>query len=100
METEEKLKNIIKGGAVIVDVRTEGEYEDGHIKGSLNIPLNKIEEAATWLLKDVPLVVCCESGSRSGVAKDILDSHGFKEVYNGGSWSSLGKFGAGSCPVK
>lgn len=98
---EENLEDIIKKGAVIIDVRTKEEYDEDHIKGSLNIPLNEIEKAMTWLIKDVPLVVCCASGSRSAVAKKILETSGFKRVYNGGCWSDIGKMKiGGSCPVE
>jgi len=94
------LEEIIKNGALIIDVRTEGEYKNGHIEGSLNIPLDKIEDAMSWLIKDVPTVVCCESGSRSSVAKQILEANGYTKVYNGGSWNNLGNIKAGGCPVK
>lgn len=94
------MEEIIKNGALIIDVRTEGEYKNGHIKGSLNIPLDKIEDAMSWLIKDVPTVVCCESGSRSSVAKQILEANGYVKVYNGGSWNNLGDIKAGGCPVK
>ena len=94
------LEEIIKNGALIIDVRTEGEYKNGHIEGSLNIPLDKIEDAMEWLIKDVPTVMCCESGSRSSVAKQILEAHGYTKVYNGGSWNNLGNIKAGGCPVK
>jgi len=100
--SEEKLdfQKIIKDGAIIVDVRTPGEYNMEHVKGSLNIPLDEIGEAVSWLIKDVPTIVCCESGSRSSAAKGFLEAHGFTKVYNGGNCNSLGKFGGGSCPVK
>lgn len=97
---EEDLKDIIEKGALIIDVRTKEEYKTGHIKGSLNIPLNEIDEAMTWLVKDVPVVVLCASGSRSAVAEKILKANGFEKVYNGGSWDSLGNIKAGGCPTK
>ena len=100
MENEINLEEIITHGALIVDVRTAGEYKNGHIDGSLNIPLNKIEDAMSWLIKDVPVVVVCESGSRSAVAEKILKANGYEEVYNGGSWDRLGNIKAGGCPIK
>jgi len=94
------IKNIISKGAIIVDVRTKEEYAQGHAKGSLNIPLDEIQKATSWLVKDVPVVVCCASGARSEEAKNILEAHGFEKVYNGGSCNKLDglKSGAG-CPV-
>lgn len=77
------------GGAQIIDVRTEGEYRTGHIKGSINIPLNVLQSRLGKIKKDKPVITCCASGRRSGMAKNILKSKGFTEVYNGGGWMSL-----------
>lgn len=96
----EDFKKIIEKGALIIDVRTPEEFKEGHIQGSLNIPLDKINEAMTWLIKDVPVVLVCASGSRSAVAVEILKTNGFEKVYNGGSWNSLGNIKAGGCPIK
>jgi len=100
MKDEINLENIIAEGALLIDVRTVGEYKNGHINGSLNVPLSDIEDAMSWLIKDVPIVVVCESGSRSAQAKEILETNGYKKVYNGGSWSNLGEVKAGGCPIK
>ena len=97
---EEDLKNIIAHGAIVIDVRTPEEYKDGHIEGSLNIPLDEIGKEMSWLIKDVPVVLVCASGSRSAVAEKILKANGFEKVYNGGSWDGLGNIKVGACPVK
>jgi rhodanese-related sulfurtransferase len=96
----EDIKNIIEEGALIVDVRTKEEYEQGHIPGSLNIPLDGIGKAMEWLQKDVPTVLVCASGSRSAHAVMVLKANGFEKVYNGGAWDSLGDIKAGGCPVR
>ena len=80
---------LINDGAVIVDVRTKGEYQQGHIKGSMNIPLNNLSNQLTKLKKDKPIITCCASGMRSAQAKRILKSNGYADVYNGGGWNSL-----------
>jgi rhodanese-related sulfurtransferase len=85
------LGAIIEKGAVIVDVRTPGEYAGGHIKGSVNIPLANLGSQMAKLKKDKPVITCCASGMRSGSAKSMLQSNGF-EVYNAGSWFALKKF--------
>lgn len=76
-------------GAIIIDVRSSGEFQGGHIKGAKNIPLNainlKISEIKKW---NKPVIVCCQSGMRSGQAASILKSQGI-EVINGGGWQSL-----------
>jgi rhodanese-related sulfurtransferase len=82
-------KSLVKEGAMILDVRTKGEYQSGHIKGSINIPLQTLEANISKLKKDKPVITCCASGMRSASAKGILQSKGFKEVYNGGGWASL-----------
>lgn len=81
---------LVKQGAIILDVRTKGEYQDGHIRGSVNISLDQLSTQLHRLKdKDKPIITCCRSGSRSGVAKNILKSKGYSKVYNGGGWMSL-----------
>lgn len=82
---------LVNGGAAIVDVRSQGEYASGHIKGSINIPVDKLKANLSKLNKDKnkPIITCCASGIRSASAKSILKLNGYTEVYNGGSWSGL-----------
>jgi rhodanese-related sulfurtransferase len=80
---------LVKQGAVIIDVRSKGEYQSGHIKGSINIPVNTLSNNLGKLKKDHPVITCCASGMRSASAKSILKSNGFTEVHNGGGWMSL-----------
>jgi rhodanese-related sulfurtransferase len=75
------VKSIIENGAIIIDVRTLGEFSGGHIKGSVNIPLDKIQV----------IIVCCASGMRSSNAKRVLTKNGLEEVYDGGSWMSINR---------
>lgn len=80
---------LIQQGATILDVRSKGEYQGGHIKGSINISVDTLSNNLNKLIKDKPIITCCASGMRSASAKSILKSNGFSEVYNGGSWISL-----------
>ncbi|MBN8575475.1 MAG: rhodanese-like domain-containing protein [Cytophagales bacterium] len=80
---------LLKNGAIIVDVRSKGEYAGGHIKGSVNIPVDSIGTTSRFSDKNKPIITCCASGMRSGVAKNILKSKGYTQVYNGGSWIGL-----------
>jgi rhodanese-related sulfurtransferase len=80
---------LVKDGALILDVRTPGEYAGGHIKGSKNIPLQSLQQNLSKIPKDKVIITCCASGMRSGTAKSMLLSNGFKEVHNGGGWMSL-----------
>jgi len=83
------LNELVKQGAQIIDVRTKGEYAGGHIKGSINIPLQNLQANLGKIKKNKPVITCCASGMRSASAKGILKSNGFSEVHNGGGWLSL-----------
>jgi rhodanese-related sulfurtransferase len=80
---------LVKQGAIILDVRSKSEYQGGHIKGSINISVDTLSNNLSKLKKDKPIITCCASGMRSASAKNILKSNGFTEVHNGGGWSSL-----------
>ena len=76
-------------GAVIIDVRTAHEFNSGHIKGALNIPLQIIDVQIEKIRKyNKPIITCCRSGARSGSAASQLKGKGI-EAYNGGPWNSL-----------
>ncbi|POY35696.1 sulfurtransferase [Flavobacterium alvei] len=81
---------LIKNGAIILDVRSKREYNGGHIKGSINISVDTLRNNLGKLKdKNQPIITCCASGMRSASAKSILTANGFTQVYNGGGWSSL-----------
>ena len=83
------FKDLVKNGGQIIDVRTKQEYQGGHIKGSINIPLNELSSKMSKLKKDKPVITCCASGMRSASAKSTLKASGFVDVHNGGGWASL-----------
>lgn len=80
---------LVKGGAQIIDVRTKAEFQQGHIKGAINIPLNNLSNHYAKMKKDKVIITCCASGVRSAQGKNILLANGFTNVYNGGGWMSL-----------
>jgi len=85
-------KDLVMQGAIILDVRSKGEYEGGHIKNSINIPVDQLTSNLSKLKnKDKCIICCCASGMRSGAAKRILESNGYKAVFNGGSWIGLNR---------
>ena len=86
------LGELIRNGAVIVDVRSKGEYSSGHVKGSINIPLDQLGSNLAKLKKDKKIITCCASGMRSGVAKSQLKGKGYENVHNGGSWMNVNSY--------
>ena len=83
------IQEYVEKGAVILDVRTTEEYNDGHIDGSKNIALqvlkSKVLEIKKW---NKPIIACCRSGIRSAQATSILKENGI-DCINGGGWTSL-----------
>lgn len=86
------LKPIIEEGAYLVDVRTPGEFSQGHVKGSVNIPLDSIPAQLAKFKDKKNIVVFCRSGSRSSQAKIILEQNGFSNVINGGTWEDVNQY--------
>lgn len=73
----------------IIDVRTPGEFEGGHVAGSINIPLNEIAERLDEIrAMEQPIVLCCASGMRSGQAAGFLNGNGIP-CTNGGGWMEV-----------
>ncbi len=83
MKVEELIK---EKKATIVDVRTPGEFMGGNVAGSINIPLQELNSRMDEIKKlKTPLILCCASGGRSGMAAQVLTQANI-ECYNGGSW--------------
>ncbi len=83
------MKKIIEEQApVIVDVRTPREYEQGHIPGAVNVPLDELRANRTLLdaYKDQPVLLYCRTVNRTGRVLWLLEGRGFKMIYalNGG----------------
>ena len=85
------MKNINDGfltvqntaGSVLIDVRTEDEFDSGHIPGSINIPLDSLESVYDEISdEETPVFVYCRSGSRSEQAKYMLAEMGYGKVTN------------------
>ena len=83
------LKALYEKGAVILDVRTAAEFRSGHVEGSINIPLDRLQSCVEEIQKlEKPVIACCQSGGRSGMAVTTLQRAGV-EAYNGGGWQAL-----------
>jgi rhodanese-related sulfurtransferase len=85
------LEKKVADGAIILDVRTAGEYATGHIKGSINISLGSIRERYTELDPRKTYITTCSHGLRSVKVESLLKERGFRHVYNGGAWTDLEK---------
>lgn len=83
------LPELRKNGATIVDVRSAAEFAAGSAPGTINIPLQELGSRLGEIPKSSPVVVCCASGSRSGMARLMLKMKGYPKVHNIGSWSKL-----------
>ena len=86
--TSVDFKTLVKEGAMIIDVRSPAEFNGGHIKGAVNIPLQAIQSSFNKIPKNKVIITCCASGMRSGSAKSLLKAAGYN-VHNGGGWMSL-----------
>jgi rhodanese-related sulfurtransferase len=86
------MQAIIKAGAFLVDVRTPGEFAEGHVSGSVNIPLDSIPNQLAQFKNKQHIVVFCRSGGRSSQAKSFLEQNGFVNVINGGTWDYVNQF--------
>ena len=76
------IENLVKNKEFLLDVREEYEYQDGHIKGAVNLPLREILGKKDSLPKDKDIYVYCRSGHRSADAVNFLKSLGFEKVHN------------------
>jgi rhodanese-related sulfurtransferase/glyoxylase-like metal-dependent hydrolase (beta-lactamase superfamily II) len=67
---------------VVLDIRSEAEHANGHVEGSINIPLPKLEDRLSEIPTDRPVVVHCEGGYRSAIGASVLQKHGITGVYD------------------
>jgi len=85
----DEIKEYLEKGAVILDVRNQNEWDEGHSEGAKLITLSEIpdnvEEIKSW---GKPVIAVCRSGGRSGSATDFLVGHDI-DVINGGPWGNV-----------
>lgn len=82
-----QARSYIKQGALLIDVRTKEEYDSNHIEGAINIPLDDISSQIESKVKkkDKKIIVYCQSGNRSNMARGILKKLGYTNIYDLGS---------------
>ena len=83
------IKDCLRQGAVIIDVRPPYLYDQGRIRGSLNIPLEQVAKNAGYIRSMRKPVVLCGTGSDSATARRILQQSGVPNVYSGGNWERV-----------
>lgn len=82
---------MINNGALLVDVRTQGEFNDGHLPNAKLIPINQVEQriAEFGEDKDRKIVLYCKAGVRAAKAETILKNNGYTQVFNAGGYKDL-----------
>ncbi len=88
---DNEIKEYLEKGAIVLDVRTQEEWNEGHVPGAEHIVLTviplEIEQIKSW---NKPVIAVCRSGARSGQATQFLKNHGV-DVINGGPWQNVDK---------
>ncbi len=87
-----EIREALKNGATVIDVRTKEEFDSGNLAGSINIPHDLISSGINkrCIPQDKTIVVYCKAGGRAGMAKETLEKLGYK-VYNAGGYSDICK---------
>lgn len=85
----EMVKKMLSENALVLDVRTAGEFSGGHYPGALNIAVQELPQRIADLPKGRPIVVYCASGARSERARRMLEQAGFQNVVNAGGLSQM-----------
>lgn len=80
---------LLSSGAVLIDVRTAEEYAEDFAEGSVNIPLDELEEGLSRYAEEDTLIFCCASGGRAAKAVEIAKAMGYTNVYNIGSYTKI-----------
>jgi phage shock protein E len=84
----DEIEKLIEKGGQLIDVRSSMEFLQGALCGAVNIPLDSIQSSTESIDKNKPVILYCRSGMRSGIAKQFLETLGFDEVYNIGSYQN------------
>jgi rhodanese-related sulfurtransferase len=76
-------RSLVAAGVVVVDVRTKGEFDAGHVPGALNVPFDEIAARAAELgPPSTPVLLYCRTGRRTAIATQALKAKGFTRIYD------------------
>jgi phage shock protein E len=79
----ETARRLVAAGVVVVDVRTKGEFDAGHVPGALNIPFDEISARAGEVgPPSTPVLLYCRTGRRTAIATQALKANGFTRIYD------------------
>jgi phage shock protein E len=85
-----KIKEALRRGAIIIDVRTASEFDQGKVRGSINIPTDRIDINLRRIAHmHRPIIICSDSDSENERVISFLKANGVKEIYNGGHWTRM-----------
>ncbi|HEV8503954.1 MAG TPA: rhodanese-like domain-containing protein [Chitinophagaceae bacterium] len=85
-----KIKEALRRGAIIIDIRTASEFDRGKVRDSINIPIDRININLKRIVQmKGPIIICSNSDSENERVIDVLKANDVKEIYNGGSWTRL-----------
>lgn len=86
------LRKAYEAGAIIIDVRSGIEYDQGRIGDSINIPVDRLAISLDRLKAiTTGIICCCNTGARSAQAVKYLKQQGIRHVMDGGSWEKLAR---------
>lgn len=85
-----KIKDALRRGAIIIDIRTAAEFDRGRVRDSINIPVDRININLRRIVQmTTPIIICSDSDSENERVIDVLKANGVKDIYNGGNWTKL-----------
>ncbi len=76
------IKQMVKQGGQLIDVRTPMEFSQGALAGAVNMPIEKFQQLTGDINNDKPVLLYCRTGARSGAVKNYLEQLGFRQVHN------------------
>lgn len=85
-----KLKEALRRGAIIIDIRTAAEFDRGKVRDSINIPVDRININLKRIVQmNTAVIICSNSDAENERVIEVLKANGVKEIYNGGNWTKL-----------
>src|SRR4030095_7411624 len=85
-----KLKEALRRGAIVIDIRTAAEFDRGKVRDSINIPVDRININLKRMVQmKRPIIICSNSDSENERVIDVLKANGVTEIYNGGRWTKI-----------